>query len=213
MARRGEWLYSYREPPDAEAAMPTADDSPPHSQPPSRRVGCAALFLGFLKIGLMGFGGVAPVARHVIVADRGWLTDREYAQVLAMGQILPGANTVNASVMIGDRFQGAMGAVAALLGLMAMPLVILIGLATLYEHFAALAAVRTAIAGSAAAAAGLVIGTAIKIARKLRPDLWAVLFGLGTFAAVGLWALPMLAVVAIAGPLSIAAVAVVGRRS
>jgi chromate transporter len=38
------------------------------------RIGLKQLFLGFLKIGLLGFGGLAPVAHHVIVEDRAWLT-------------------------------------------------------------------------------------------------------------------------------------------
>ena len=68
------------------------------------------LFFGFLKIGLLGFGGIAPWARHVIVEEKRWVTDKEFAAILGIGQILPGPNTMNASVMIGDRFQGVTGA-------------------------------------------------------------------------------------------------------
>ena len=59
------------------------------------------LFSGFARIGLMGFGGVAPVARHVIVEERKWLDDRDYAAVLGVGQILPGANVLNGAGMTG----------------------------------------------------------------------------------------------------------------
>ena len=48
------------------------------------------LFLSYVKIGLLGFGGVAAWARHVIVEDRRWLTEREYAEILGLGQVLPG---------------------------------------------------------------------------------------------------------------------------
>ncbi len=178
--------------------------TPPQTGPAITRV---ALFLGFLKIGLMGFGGVAPVARHVLVEDRRWLTDQEYASVLGIGQILPGANVINASVMIGNRFHGAFGAVIDLAGLMAMPLLILVLLASLYQRFAALAAMQAVTAGSAAAAAGLVIGTALKMAWRLKPGRAAVFFGLAAFAAVGLWRLKLILVVLVLAPLSIAAVA------
>jgi chromate transporter len=163
------------------------------------------LFLGFLKIGLLGFGGVAPVARHILVEDRKWLSEKEYASVLGLGQILPGANVVNASVMIGERFHGGVGSMIALAGLMAMPLVILIGLSTLYERFADMPSVQAAIAGTAAAAAGLVIGTAIKMARRLKPRPIALFIGLSAFLAVGLFRAPLIASVLILAPLSIAA--------
>ena len=163
------------------------------------------LFLGFARIGLMGFGGVAPVARHVIVEERGWLDDRDYAAVLGVGQILPGANVLNASIMIGDRFCGARGALAAAFGLMAAPLAILIAVASLYAQFGSLPDVQAAVKGAAAAAAGLVVGTALKMARALKPDVAAALVGVAAFVAAGLMGWPLLAIVLILAPLAVAA--------
>ena len=170
------------------------------------------LLSGFLKIGLLGFGGVAPIARHVIVEDRAWLTEEEYASVMGVGQVLPGANTINAAVMIGDRFQGMAGAIVCVISLMVMPLVIVTGLGVLYQRFAALPQVQAAISGSAAAAAGLVIGTALKMARRLHPTAIAIVFGLLAFIAVGLLKLSLIAAVVILGPLSIGATYLGHRR-
>lgn len=169
------------------------------------QVGLKDLFLAFLKIGLLGFGGVAPVSRHVMVEDRAWLSEKEYASLLGIGQVLPGANTINAAAMIGDRFQGLPGVVAALVGLMVMPITILIGLALLYEHFAQLTQVRAAMSGSAAAAAGLIMGTAIKMARRIDLSQVAVLFGLMAFCAVALLHFSLVAAVLVLAPISIAA--------
>jgi chromate transporter len=169
------------------------------------------LFSGFLKIGLLGFGGVAPIARHVIVEDRAWLSEVEYASVMGIGQVLPGANTINAAVMIGDRFQGLAGAIVCLVSLMVMPLVIVTGLGVLYQRFAGLPQVQAAISGSAAAAAGLVIGAALKMARRLHPTAIAIVFGLLAFIAVGLLKVSLIAAVAVLGPLSIGA-AYLGHR-
>ena len=163
------------------------------------------LFFGFARIGLLGFGGVAPVARHVIVEERQWLDDRDYAAVLGVGQILPGANVLNASIMIGDRFCGARGAFAAVLGLMAAPLAILILVATLYAQFGDLPDVQAAVKGAAAAAAGLVIGAALKMGRALKPDLAAALSGAAAFVAVGLMSWPLAFVVLGLAPLAVAA--------
>ena len=166
----------------------------------------AALFLGFAKIGLLGFGGVAPWARRVIVEERRWLSEPEYASILGIGQVLPGPNTVNSAIIIGDRFQGAAGALLAVMGLLCVPIAVLIAIALVYERIAGLPHVDAAIGVGAAAAAGLVIGTALKMARNLRPNAAAIAVGLAAFAAVGLLHLPLALVIAVLGPVSIALV-------
>jgi chromate transporter len=163
------------------------------------------LFFGFLKIGLLGFGGIAPWARHVIVEEKRWVTDKEFAAILGIGQILPGPNTMNASVMIGDRFQGVAGVLVCLLGQMAMPLVIITGLALVYERYASVPEVRAALVGAAAGAAGLVLGTAVKMIQKIRPSALAILMAIIVLVAIGVLEWPLVPVVFVVVPLSIAA--------
>ena len=88
--------------------------------------GPRAIFLGFARIGLLGFGGVAAWARHVIVEERRWLTEREYAETAGLAQVLPGPNVGTAGIFIGRHFAGWRGAVAATAGLYVGPLVILL---------------------------------------------------------------------------------------
>ena len=64
------------------------------------------LFLTFSRLGLMGFGGVMPWVYREIVEKKKWLAPQEFAELLAMGQILPGANVTNLSAMLGYRFAG-----------------------------------------------------------------------------------------------------------
>jgi chromate transporter len=177
----------------------------------ARAVSKGELFLGFLKIGMLGFGGIAPWARHVIIEERRWLTDREFAVILGIGQILPGPNTMNAAVIIGDRFQGVAGVLLCLLGQMAVPLVVVTGLAVVYDRFATIPEVNAALIGAAAGAAGLVMGTALKMARKIRPTPLPLLVAAVAFVAIGLLEWPLVPVVAVLVPLSIAAVAVERR--
>jgi chromate transporter len=169
----------------------------------SHTVSKRELFAGFLKIGLLGFGGIAPWARHVIIEERRWLTEKEFAAILGIGQILPGPNTMNAAVMIGDRFQGIPGVLLCLLGQMAMPLVIVTSLAVVYERFAAVAEVKAALIGAAAGAAGLVMGTALKMARNITLTPLAWLTGALAFVAIGVLAWPLVPVVSVLVPLSI----------
>jgi len=188
----------------------TSNPENPHGDGP-RIVSKRELFLGFLKIGLLGFGGIAPWARHVIIEERRWLTEKEFAAILGIGQILPGPNTMNASVMIGDRFQGIPGVLVCLLGQMAMPLVIVTSLAVVYESFAAVPEVKAALAGAAAGAAGLVLGTALKMAQKIKPTPLALLVGAIAFTAIGVLQWPLVPVVAVLVPLGVAAAALEPR--
>jgi chromate transporter len=161
------------------------------------------LFLGFLSLGLLGFGGIAPWARHIIVERRRWLSEPDYAAFVGMGQVLPGSNTINASVLIGQRFHGAVGAMIAVSGLMTMPLVVVVLLALLYERFAAVPDVRACLTGASAAAAGMVIGTALKMAWRLRLTPVAVGFGSAAFAAAGVFTLPLLPTIVVLVPASV----------
>jgi chromate transporter len=176
-----------------------------------RIVSKTELFLGFLKIGLLGFGGIAPWARHVIIEERRWVTEKEFAAILGVAQILPGPNTMNASVMIGDRFQGVPGALLCLLGQMAMPLAIVTSLTVVYERFAAVPEVRAMLVGAAAGAAGLVLGTALKMAQKIKPTPLALLVGSIAFAAIGILSWPLIPVVAVLVPLGVIAAALERR--
>jgi chromate transporter len=188
-------------------------DSPDNKVSASaRNVSKRELFLGFLKIGLLGFGGVAPWARHVIIEERRWLTDREFAAILGIGQVLPGPNTLNAAVIIGNRFQGVAGVLLCLLGQMAMPIVIVVALAAVDDRFAAVPEVRAGLAGAAAGAAGLVLGTGLKMIQRIRPTPLASLVGALGFSAIGVLGWPLVPVVAVLVPLGIAA-AVLERRA
>ena len=117
---------------------------------------------------MLGFGGIGPISHHVIVEERLWLSEEEYAAVLGMGQVLPGPNTVNAGVIIGDRYRGFRGSLACVTGIMLAPCFIVVLLAILYGKFSHVPDVHVALIGAGAAAAGMVIGTALKMIRSLK---------------------------------------------
>lgn len=173
--------------------------------PPAAPVGpgLGALFIGFLSIGAIGFGGVLPWARRMVVEQRRWLTGADFTELLGLCQFLPGPNIVNLAVVLGARFHGAAGAVAAVAGLLAIPVVVVVSLGALYAAHADTPWVQRMIAGMAAAAAGLVLATALKIAQPLlgRPLALAVA-GLAIGAVA--WArLPLLPTLALLVPLSL----------
>ena len=160
------------------------------------------LFLGFLKLGAIGFGGVGPLTRRIVVEERRWLDEAEFASLLGLCQALPGANTCNFALMLGDRFCGPSGGLAALAGLLLAPLVILIAVASAFAACAHNPDVRAALYGAAAAAAGLALGTAAKMMKNLPRDrlLWAI--AAAAFVAVALLRLPLPLVLGALAPAS-----------
>jgi chromate transporter len=161
------------------------------------------LFLGFMSAGVRGFGGVFVMGRRMLVEERQWLTAEEFVELLGLCQFLPGANIVNLSVVVGRRFRGWTGSLAALAGIVVAPAVIAAVLAALFLRYAALPQVGHAVAVMAAAAGGLVIGTAIKMAAPVvrKDGVLAVPIVAGTLVlAAGLhW--PLIAVLAVMAPL------------
>ncbi len=128
---------------------------------------CKALFIGFMKLGLMGFGGVLPLARHMIVEEQNWLSSDKFTDLLGICQILPGGNIVNMAAVIGYDFAGAKGAFSAVFGLMLAPTVIVISLYQMYVNFQDIQLVQHMIQGLAAAAAGLLFATGFKMLKPL----------------------------------------------
>ena len=164
----------------------------------------AELFRGFLQVGLSGFGGVLPFARRMLVEERRWLTEQEFTEVLSLSQFLPGPNIVNVSIIVGRRFHGPLGALVATIALMAAPLAIVLVLATLFAQVADVPAVRGACKAVSAAASGLVLTTAIRMARPIRTTPWQLAIAGTVFAAIGLARASMLAVLAVVVPASLA---------
>jgi len=166
-----------------DPSLQGSDLSP--SVPGAKDISHRDLFRVFAKIGLLGFGGVTPWLRRFLVEEEAWLSDREFAELFGFASTLPGANTVSVAVMLGDRNRGLTGAIAALSGLVVMPLMILAAVASLYDRFAALPDVKNAIGGAAAATAGLVIGNACKTTINMKPGELAKTFVLISVIAVG----------------------------
>jgi len=171
------------------------------------------IFTGFLSLGFMSFGGALPHARRIIVEQRRWLDPAEFTDLLGLCQFLPGGNVINLSVAVGMRFHGWRGALAGLLGLIAVPSLVVIGLGVIYEHTQDEPHVRHLFVGLAAAAAGLLIAMAVKILLPLRRDPAAALIALVGFIAIALLRLPLLPTMLVLTPIGIAVAARAARRA
>jgi chromate transporter len=150
-----------------------------------------SLFLGFLLVGMFGFGGVLPWARRMVVEQRRWLTAAEFTDMLGLCQFLPGGNIMNVTIALGARFHGAVGSVAAFSGLMAAPVATVILLGVAYDRYGHMSIVQHGFSGLAAAASALVLANALKIAAPLRSNPIGILMALATFGAIAVLRLPL----------------------
>jgi chromate transporter len=154
------------------------------------------LFVSFTVLALQGFGGVLAVVQREMVERKRWMTQEEFLEDWSVAQIMPGPNVVNLALMIGGRHFGFGGALAALAGLLALPLVLVIALAILHDHFMANPAVAGALRGMAAVSAGLIAAAGLKMASALArgpiPAAWSTGIGLAGFVMVALLHWPLL---------------------
>lgn len=189
---------------------PLPRDLPPSSanassgltSPPSRR----EIFLGFLMLGLISFGGALPHVRRVVVEERRWLDADAFTELLGLCQFLPGGNVINLSVAIGMRFRGVTGALAGLLGLITCPSLIVLLLSIIYEQTQDNVHVAHLFNGLAAAAAGLLVAMSVKMLLPLRRKPIAALIATLGFAAIALFRFPLLPTMVVLTTLSVAAV-------
>jgi chromate transporter len=168
---------------DAGALTEAAGDS---------RATLGAIFWTFLMAGAISFGGgVVAYLREYVVTEAKWLDDDGFLDALEISQTLPGLNSVNMSVIVGDRLRGVPGAAAAVLGLMLPGAIVVMGLGIAWQEQSHNPQVRFFLIGVAAAAVGLLTTVTLQLGRKqfAKPlDLGIIL---ATFAAVSLLRVPL----------------------
>jgi chromate transporter len=175
------------------------------AEPHKPRISAFALFLTFSQISVSSFGGAMFWARRALVERQRWLTEREFVELLVLGQLLPGPNVLNLTVMFGYRSGGWMGAAASVVGFLGWPCLVVIGLGVVYEQYGAVPQVQQALAGMSSVAAGLLLAAVVKnsmvLPRRWRPWLFLIL----AFAGVGVMRWPLLWVIGVLAPFAVAA--------
>ena len=186
----------------------TTDQVTPGEPPLAQPASPGALFFIFNRLALQGFGGVLAVAQRELVDRQRWLSREQFVEMLALSQVLPGPNVINLAIMFGDRFFGLRGALAAVGGMLVVPLFIVMALTAAYAEFSRIAMVSGALRGMGAVAAGLIIATAIKLTGTLRTNRLglptAAAFSVFTFIMIALLHWPLIWVIAGLGSIAIA---------
>ena len=153
------------------------------------------LFWSFTKIALQGFGGVLAIIQRELVDKKQWLTVDEFVEDWAVAQILPGPNVVNLSLMLGDRYFGTRGALAALAGMLTFPLLAILVIAVVFTGIADSPVAQGALKGMGAVAAGLIAAVGVKLVKALQSNVMGVgvciALAAMTFIAIAILRIPL----------------------
>lgn len=166
--------------------------TPELSRPKSK----TELFVVFTLLALQGFGGVLAIVQHEFVERRKWMTKAQFVEEWSVAQVMPGPNVANLCLMIGGKYFGLPGAMAALMGLLLAPLMVVLALAILFGGVADSPTAQGALKGMGAVSAGLIIATGLKLSTTLPQNPMgmrtAILFAVLSFALVGILRFPLI---------------------
>ena len=183
--------------------MTNAPKSTDRDAPLCRPANLSDLFWSFTRLALQGFGGVVAIVQRELVEEKRWMTREQFLEDWAVAQILPGANVVNLSLMIGDRYFGMRGALAALAGMLAFPMLVVLLVALAFAGVGDSPQVQGALRGLGAVAAGMIAATGLKLAAALNQNVMgpAVCWSLvvATVLAIAVGRVPLAMVLLVAG--------------
>ncbi len=129
-------------------------------------VSIGQIFLEFLIIGATSFGGVVPYLRGSLVTKRHWVDDKEFVEMLSISQSLPGLNATNMAILVGEKLRGALGSIAAIIGICLPGAVLMYIVGIFYRIHGEHVWVTAALKGVAAAAVGLLLSTVVSMSKK-----------------------------------------------
>jgi len=123
------------------------------------------LFLFFVKIGFIAFGGgyaVVPMIEHHI-SSQGWLTDSEFQNIVALSSMAPGSIATNSATLIGYKLAGVTGAITATIGIILPSLLVVVLLAAFFSKFQSNRWFQTSFYGLRPIITALIVYAAIRL--------------------------------------------------
>ncbi|MSU00183.1 chromate transporter [Tissierella pigra] len=147
------------------------------------------LFISFLKIGAFSFGGgyaMLPLIQKELIDVHGWITTKEFIDILAVVEMTPGPVAINSATFLGYKVGGFLGSVAATVGVVLPSIVIILIIAHFLSKFKSSPYVSWAFTGIRPVVLGLITSASLTVAKDAIIDiksfvLMAILFYLTSF--------------------------------
>src|SRR5438552_9546144 len=140
-----------------------------------------AQFIGyFLRLGTIGFGGPIALAGHMqqdLVDERGWISEEDYLDGLALAQLAPGPLAAQLAIYLGYVRAGVLGATTVGVAFVLPSFLMVLALSAAYVRYGGLSWMQGMFYGIGAAVIGIIARSAFKLAKlTLRNDvlLWTI---------------------------------------
>ena len=144
-----------------------------------------------------------PQIQQVVVKDKGWLSEEELVDCIAVSQSMPGVIAINSATYIGRKTNGFSGAAAATIGVIAPSFLIIILIVSFLGMVGENHYIQGAFVGIKAAVCGLILISAVKLGKQILkgPFQWilavAAFLAIGVFGVTAVWAVLAGAVIGI----------------
>lgn len=138
------------------------------------------LFLSFLKIGAFTFGGgyaMIPLIEKEAVEIHGWLTTKEFIDILAIVEMTPGPVAINSATFLGYKVGGVLGSVLATTAVVLPSIIVIILIAHFLSKFKNSPYVDWAFKGIRPVVLGLIVSASISVAKNAFIDFKSVIIG------------------------------------
>jgi len=169
-----------------------------------RKVSQTDLFVTFLTIGAISFGGgVVAYLRDALVRKKQWIDDTEFLELTSISNTLPGLNATNMAILAGDRLGGPLGSVLAMIGMCLPAFIFMTAAGVVYGSHVDRPLADAALRGVAAAATGLIAATWFSIGKKSLRGFYDGFFVLAAVVLVNYFKLSVPVVLVIVGGVAI----------
>ena len=162
------------------------------------------LFSSTFTLSAFTFGGgyvIIPLMRKKFVEQYGWIEEEEMLDLTAIAQSSPGAIAVNASILVGYRVAGVVGALVTILGTVLPPLIILSVISLFYQAFRDNLVVSAVLQGMQAGVAAVIVDVVLSMGwTVLREKQWvSAVIMVGAFAATYVFQVNILLIILVCG--------------
>ena len=159
------------------------------------------LFLTFAGMSVMLFGGAyvfIPLIQGIVVDGHGWVTQQEFIDAIAMGQITPGPILISAA-FIGYKVAGLFGSVVATIGIYLPPALLMIAGTQALERIRQSIIIKSLLRGVRPAIIGMIFAAAVVMGMTSSPNWVSILIFGGSLVALLHWQVGVIWIIPVSG--------------
>lgn len=160
------------------------------------------LFISFFRIGMLTIGGgyaMVPVIQKDMVENKKWINDKDFIDMLAISQTIPGALAINLSVSVGYRLKGTKGGIVAALGTILPSFLIILIVSTFFFKLREVESISKIFKGIRTAVVAMILFSFLKLLKTVGFKLYGILVMIGGIVAISIFKINPIIILMISG--------------